>query len=1564
LSKITDFIEQARKELLDLSGRNKLVNFRLPKAKGILLSNSAAEVFDLIKEKRLKILPLPEEEEQEKTSKSQALLNTKSEENVGLNKPKISKVKMKALETDYDSKALERRLKKTASEARSYIDERGINVLYLAIGFLSWFEDKDKEKIFKAPLALTPVSLRVSDDKKSFFMEPFEEEELDLHENTSLRTKLEYEFNIKLPQLNDDDPLFDLESYFKKVEDSISKQSGWEVDRKNNVISFFDFSKFVMYQDLTEENWINAQNPDWSDLLKVLLDPKVHFRDGAGLNLNDTDRIEDHLTPDEPTAVVDADSSQTKAIIDVREGKHLVIQGPPGTGKSQTITNIIADAFRHNKKVLFVSEKMAALEVVQKRLKQVNLGDASLEFHSHKTNKKNFYEEIGRVLQLGKPKKIEIDMSSSELSDIVKSLHGYADAINTKLSDGFSPVQIYGLYEEAKNLLGSKEISSDLIELVQKHNEDIINLDIDSYAQCLVSIETISGHLTKIGQPKKHPFYGIQIENLLSSDKKILKDNLVKAKEFFESYFEFKSIIDKETQTKKPYISLISLIEKYSSSPDISELNLNLEDWKKTNNYDEVLQRLSTVQLTKKDHENILTNSAWEMNLEDQRGILNVKGRKIKIAQFFDTELKVAKKDAQKIFKEIPEKDPLKLIEWIDRIEKVKEDVAFIKSNNDSMKLLCNNLWQGEETNLSLLQEKISFIEELIKANDELSEEIISFSKKKLDKEKLLTDKNKLSKLTDKVDEAIKKVEAVLKPGTSFTLIEGHFFDHEVGEKLLALNDNLDRSEEWITYLKLQKNLNKIPWFLEIIETWGDSSDFNLLKTFFSFATMEAKTKDFMISHKEINNFEVINQNKLVERFKELDINLQKVRQYEMLEKHYIDLSSVRSAVAGEISTIKREISKKSRKLPIRRLMENAGEALQNIKPIFMMSPLSLASYIPPRSVHFDLVIFDEASQVKSVDALGAALRADQLVVVGDSKQMPPTSFFDAQMSDEFEDDESYYDNQENISATRDIESILKLMESQNAPSRMLQWHYRSKFASLIKASNYLYYDSKLVTYPASNEEEDGNGLVFNYVKNGIYSRGDKRSNEKEAGVVAKAVLNHAIKYPELTLGVVGLSVAQKNELEYQIEDLGNKHPELSRFKDMHGPHETLFIKNLETVQGDERDVIFISIGYGKDKDGYFSNSFGPINIEGGERRLNVLISRARLRCEVFSSIKADNIKDSKARGVQDLKTFLKYAESKILDEVTETGEGYGSDFERQVQRAVAAYGYKVETQIGSAGFRLDLAVRDKENPNRFVLAIECDGAAYHSSYSARDRDRLRQEVLEARGWTFHRVWSTAWFRNPDEETKKIIDAIANAESLEKNKKKINKNLDIKFSREADLVIDFDIKKYKKPNWVKPYKSYDVNWKLSKERFYDYYGKKDLKVEIRKLVDIESPINFELIKRRVSKGVGFARAGAQVGGVIESTLQDLAKTKQLIYKNKIARSYDEKLTVRDRSKVPEAERDLIFISAIEIDEAYNKRMKGAINVDINEVIISISKDFGFSRCTEEMKMYISKAIRN
>jgi len=413
-----------------------------------------------------------------------------------------------------------------------------------------------------------------------------------------------------------------------------------------------------------------------------------------------------------------------------------------------------------------------------------------------------------------------------------------------------------------------------------------------------------------------------------------------------------------------------------------------------------------------------------------------------------------------------------------------------------------------------------------------------------------------------------------------------------------------------------------------------------------------------------------------------------------------------------------------------------------------MMSPMSVAQYLEPSLNQFDLVVMDEASQIKPEDALGAIARGTQLVVVGDPKQLPPTTFFERTIEEEDDDGQTAIEELESI-----LDATLPMF-----PERRLRWHYRSQHESLVSFSNHFFYNGDLVLFPSPYKKTDKYGIHYSRVDLGSFVN---RRNIHEAQSILEAVQRHFKYHPNESLGIVAMNSEQRLQIENVIESMAKECVDFRVYLEKDAKKkEPLFIKNLENVQGDERDAIFISMTYGpQEPGGRVFQRFGPINSNVGWRRLNVLFTRSRKRMHVFSSMGSqDIIADAKSsRGVQALRNFLSFCETGVLKTEKITGRLPDSDFEIAVMTALEKKGFTCTPQVGVSGFFIDIAVVDPGNPGRFLMGIECDGATYHSAKSARDRDRLRQEIIESRGWLIRRIWSTDWFKSPHSELQPIL---------------------------------------------------------------------------------------------------------------------------------------------------------------------------------------------------------------
>ena len=489
------------------------------------------------------------------------------------------------------------------------------------------------------------------------------------------------------------------------------------------------------------------------------------------------------------------------------------------------------------------------------------------------------------------------------------------------------------------------------------------------------------------------------------------------------------------------------------------------------------------------------------------------------------------------------------------------------------------------------------------------------------------------------------------------------------------------------------------------------------------------------------------------------DLNIAR-KNFQKADRQVIELSRLRlqstlynvQPSSGNYSVLKDTISKNQQHLSVRNIIKKAAKDLLELKPCWMMSPLEIAKYLPSGEVEFDLVIIDEASQMTPENAVGALVRAKQAMIVGDVNQLPPTSFFQ-----KIYEDEEIDENEKIIE-----ESILDMANSRFEKHRLL-WHYRSKHSSLISFSNKHIYNNELTVFPSSNENNQDMGVSY-VSANGIYSSG---TNIEEAKVMAKAIDEFMMKHKNKSLGVVLLNHKQRTLLEDEIHCVLAKSPHIREYIEKWEKKEdglqSFFIKSLENVQGDERDVIFIGTVYGPEKQGErVKQRFGPINGIAGKRRLNVLFSRSKEQIVTFSSMVASDIEATEGRnpGGYMLKCWLEYIKSGVLESGQYTGKEPDSPFEEHVIQQVRSMGYEAISQVGVKGYFIDIGVKHSDWPHGFIMGIECDGATYHSSSSARERDRLRQEVLEGLGWNLYRVWSTDWFEDSERESRKLKNAI------------------------------------------------------------------------------------------------------------------------------------------------------------------------------------------------------------
>ncbi|WP_215455072.1 DUF3320 domain-containing protein [Streptomyces sp. ATCC 21386] len=703
-----------------------------------------------------------------------------------------------------------------------------------------------------------------------------------------------------------------------------------------------------------------------------------------------------------------------------------------------------------------------------------------------------------------------------------------------------------------------------------------------------------------------------------------------------------------------------------------------------------------------------------------------------------------------------------------------------------------------------------------------------------------------------------------------------------------------------------------------------------------------------------------VERDQLVERFQSADKDLVAAAHAEVIAA--CNTRRPRRTSVGQAATIRREAEKQRRHMPVRHLLQQTRDVVRLVKPCFMMSPLTVSQFLPP-DFEFDVVVFDEASQVLPQDAVNSVYRGKALVVAGDQKQLPPTSFFaaagDSDDGDEWDED-----------ATDGFESILDMCKASGVLRGLpLRWHYRSRHENLIAFSNHDFYDNSMVTFPGALEQGPDIGVEF-IKADGVYDRGGNSDNPLEAAKVAQRVIHHFDTRPEHTLGVVALSKAQAEAIEEAVQKARAARPDLDHHF-TEGRLDGFFIKNLETVQGDERDVIILSIGYGPDHRGKLLSTFGPINREGGWRRLNVAVTRARRRMEVVASFYGGDLPDSANKSVQHLKRYLQYAQhgpAILQTKAADPDAAPESPFEEEVIDVLRGWGYEVQPQVGVAGFRIDMAVRHPGAPGTYALGIECDGAMYHSSRAARDRDRLREAVLRDLGWKLHRIWGTDWYRNRRDAMARLRAAVeaACAEDPhavrvappvgaagsggglgdgDSTAEAVDGPLGVVGGEAGDVAggpavprVEFVTVDDGPAPWSRPYQEVDprllaeVRDRSSSRRGMwgvelQDPGALDVVADVALcVVEVEGPVEKEVIYTRVRLAWGLGRAGQVVRDRIDRALRRLLKQGKIVHvgtaydrpghETEFARTPTERCA-RRVAEVPAVERQLVLRNVVE-----------------------------------------------
>ena len=1412
------------KKLLDLSKRNQLVSYKITGRGLQLYYYDLNDLYNAFKE----------------DGRRYEVRITCRASHAVLDLPDITEEEYKELKNDFilnrihlvaRSAGQETSLRFFEKERRKSFEETGSNILYLAIGFIRYFETNRSVTPLYAPIVLVPINL-IKNSKDSYSICGREEPPF---LNISIFEFFHQEFGMNFDDLLTmdlfNDETIDIDTILNTVSQKISKLSRASIVR-TAAINILNFSKAVMWSDVKFRREDLIQNK----IIKSIVNKKYEYTENDEID----DIFDDESDPTELAIPLPADSSQIIAIRDCGLGKSFILQGPPGTGKSQTITNMIVNAIYHGKTVLFVAEKMAALDVVRKRLSQLCLDKFALEAHSIKADKNSLISQFEKRVALSKT------LSSSE---------DYLTTANQIKEERVALNRVINLlHKENKYFLSFYDAFVNYLDL--ENNIDAIAFD-DDYVSKLDSFEfneasricgKLYSQIIENGGYINNTFLLYRNDNYIP---RVSKDQLrLELTNYKKSINEFLNIL-----------FLFNSANGYSFAGDANQIKHIVDVLKNDEVINKTLTNIIKVDFASIDllindicdsarvfQEKIetirnqfndgvfsldTTNLVAQYSLLVQTGFFKRNSGIKKILKLVNgycvTSHKCNKNDLLKVLSLIEEAKILET-ELHEKMEKLQ--IVFGSLNGVNLK----------DYNFNLFKEKYDFTKELVRNFDaNLGLDILVDLVSKLQSYSVQQKADLVNKFL-----SLCNVES--------NLVALFNFDFEYRETLhLSFKDmiyyvdqmisKIDYLSTWCSLLKTiqeckDHNLISILQYIENNPICKNDLELVYKKSIYSHIISKSIFGDENGSFNSVDlKHHVEYYRSLIEKFKELTVK-------ETAARVSARMPSIKdsSPASSQQGILNKAIKNKCRGKAIRQLFAEIPDILTKIFPVFLMSPISCAQYLSADMPKFDIVIFDEASQMPTSEAIGAIARGKSLIVVGDSKQMPPTSFFQNKGVEDLDPD------------LNDLDSILDDCDGIMMPSRCLNWHYRSKHESLIRFSNAKFYGNNLVTFPSPND------LItkITYVNTkGIYG-GKKATNEIEARAIIKEV-ERRLKSVELrsrSIGIVTFSSVQQEMIDDLLLDFFAKHKDLEKINNE--SKEPIIVKNLENIQGDERDVILFSICYGPDKTGTMHYRFGPINMQGGEKRLNVAISRARYEMMIFASFEPEILSNMKteAVGALELFNFLKYAKYGSNALIIPNGSSLENKvgFEKHLAKLLEERGYSVEVDVGKSSFRVDIGIINPDNPNEYILGVLCDSYSYQSAITSRDRNIVQPTSLELLGWNLIRVWSFDYLDNP----KLVVNNICNLiEDIRANPDKYKKSVDA----DKPLDIEFNSTEVEMLNLSKPYVCYD--------KVYSIYGTDDDNVTVhaqilKEILELEAPISFEVLRNRFANAIGVTRAGTQI----------------------------------------------------------------------------------------------------
>ena len=1437
-------IEYWQRKLLDFSTRSPLINMKITSSAVQILHPRIDTLEDeLNSSSSFSLIPNP---------LVASDINLQNEAIVRANSELLLKYSADhKLATAENEKDLAKKLVTISRKVQRDLSETGVNPLYLAVGHIEWTDTQSIVPL-RAPVILYPVNLtRKNRNEFQLSLRDDEEPQLNFSIFEKFRNEFKYQTTLSYENLPKDENGLDIRKIFAIIQEEIRRQPRWHLI-ESCVLGLFSFDQFIMWNDLRKKTDALTNNKVVASLVKG----ELSYEPNEIPTVEDDDFI-NQIVP------ISCDETQLQAVKASACDNSFILQGPPGTGKSQTITAMVINAISHGKKVLFVAEKMAALQVVYRNLKQLGISDYLLELHSTKVTKSHLIEQMSIALDRANLSQNTNNSVSNQIKKIDEELSQYVKILHRKTSNGLS---LYEMINRFEALRKEKLVDLDYYQIKSVSLAELEEVDFN--------LKGLKRNLEKFNPVQESPFRYIEAQNIAEEDLPVIRQEV---KEVLQGLKKLLSSIESLSQ---------ELGYKLNSSFDLETVNqitelttyakglydirfpsemLNVDDnelalaWRRIKDYQE---------LKKKFNEEL--NGKWNIDVLDldipsllmqwnvcKDGLFKGKQRKELISRLdsFSTEGGINKDNIEKELRSLNKAASLQK-----EISKAKEGLptkylalADLSSDGAAVETAIASY---KKCALKVSKKLFLDFEEVLETDyySRLYQKINSLVELK---NLGISGQSSLDKLAQKIGLSVEAKGLPL-------------------EKLCGVLEVYERETsnifEWCRCNLMRQWFADKPYSQHFVACVVNGQACKkayeeLLASYF-----KVQIEHCIRENPELNRYSKDSFEEMISELSEAEEKFRDQLQKALparIERALENVTAGKNAFASK-QEIQKFISSNGKRRSIRSLFSTCADYISDICPCWLMSPMSVSQFLEPGKQLFDVVVMDEASQIQTCKAIGAIARGKNLIVVGDSKQMPPTSFFVKTLSD----DDEYSVEYERM---KDLDSILDDCETIGLPSTRLNWHYRSNNESLIAFSNRKYYNHRLKTYPSTDFESKVKLIQLK----GYYQPGDKEPNPFEAEAIVNSI-QKKLKDPKEknnSIGVITFNEKQQNLIIKKLDELFERNRSLAKAaywdqNEIDCPKK-LIVKNLENIQGDERDTIMLSVTFGKTKAGRFVKNFGPIGKIGGEKRLDVAFSRAKKKMEVYTVINVDEFKSEvlNSRGSKDLRDFLVYASNK---EHLEMDLDNNDRIKEEIASFLNKNGYDCLCNVGLSDFRIDVAIKNPKNVNKFFCGIMLDGDNLVTSKLSNDRFVLRRDVLKARNWKLIQVRSIDWWENKNEELSSILDQVVKfAEGLEDEVEEeeppaeTSESSDISESVETSFGGTYDICELDMLR-TESSKVTKLPIPVVEDRF-------------KKVIEFEGPINDDLLQLRVLHSFDVKQRGKNIQKFLDDILlkMDVLKTIQV-----------------------------------------------------------------------------------